>query len=149
MNNTYVTAAAYSYDAQGNRIRKDQGNFGSGQFTEYVWANGQVLSEKDQSGLWTDYIYANGKKIARTPSQDLAIHLHGDNSIAYKATAWINSPISYVVKPGDKISWKQYQQGAARGGIGMYFVNGPATNWSTTDTDGEVMNSDSRMDQLH
>src|SRR5579884_4201396 len=59
--------AAYTYGAQGERIRKDQGST----WTEYIYFNGQPIAEKTASG-WTDYIFANGKRIARATGQTSA-----------------------------------------------------------------------------
>jgi RHS repeat-associated protein len=64
-------AAYYSYDANGNRVRKDTA--GSG-YTEYQYVNGQVLAEKHSDGTWSDYIYANGQKIAKADTSDSAFY---------------------------------------------------------------------------
>lgn len=50
----------YTYDANGNRVRKSTGS----NYTEYVYFGGEPIAEKDQSGAWTDYIFAGGKRIA-------------------------------------------------------------------------------------
>lgn len=53
------TAAAYTYGANGDRVRKDSG----GSFTEYIYFAGQPIAEKNASG-WTDYIFDGDQRIA-------------------------------------------------------------------------------------
>jgi RHS repeat-associated protein len=55
-------AAVYTYDAEGNRIRKNL----NGAITEYIWLDDQLLAQKNPDNSWTDYIYANGERIAST-----------------------------------------------------------------------------------
>jgi RHS repeat-associated protein len=143
----YNPAASYSYDGQSNRIRKDQGNFGSQQYTEYVWVNGHVLTEKDQTGVWTDYIYAGGKKIAQVGASDTAIHLHGTADGTTGAASWILYPDplnGYTFKPGDKLSWRQYQSSTVTGGIqDLWTTCGGLWPLVVADTDGQQVNSGS------
>src|SRR5205085_2370746 len=70
------TAATYTYDAEGQRVRKDSSS-GSGS-TEYIYLGGQVIAESNvATGNWTDYIFANGKRIARSESMDRKLHITG------------------------------------------------------------------------
>jgi RHS repeat-associated protein len=56
------SGATYTYDAQGNRVRKDVSGSAS---TEYVYFNGQVIAEKNvSSGVWTDYIFSGSRRLA-------------------------------------------------------------------------------------
>ena len=66
------------------------------QYTEYSWANGQVLAEKDQTGVWTDHIYANGKKIATAYNNDQAIHVSGTASCdnCWAIGSWLHDDAS-------------------------------------------------------
>ena len=117
----------YIYDANGARIRKTNAD---GTFTEYVNFGGMTLAEKDQTGSWSDYIYANGKKIARADSYDQRIHLHGTqcSSCGWQSAGWYLPFSGYTVQSGDKISWRQYQNGTGIGGLTLSFNNGSNTN---------------------
>ena len=53
----------YTYDAAGERIRKDTG--GNTNVTEYIYFGGEPIAERDFSGNWTDYIFAGSKRIAQ------------------------------------------------------------------------------------
>jgi RHS repeat-associated protein len=142
----------YTYAADGSRVRKSGAD---GSYTEYVAFGGQIIAERDQAGAWTDYIVANGAKIAKISNTDIAIHTFGANCPSCygpqnNRAGWFIETPNYVVKPGDKISWRQYQTGAAQGGISIYFADaGVGTNWATRDTDGQVMNSDTIHGQWH
>src|SRR6185312_11051251 len=61
------TSASYTYDANGQRIRKDVG----ANWTEYLYFGGAVLSDITSSGT-TDYIYNNGQLYARASGPDPA-----------------------------------------------------------------------------
>jgi len=56
-------ATTYTYDAAGNRARKDSG----GSWMEYVRFGGSILAENHANsgnGQWTDYIFAGGTRLA-------------------------------------------------------------------------------------
>lgn len=53
-------AIRYSYDAEGNLIRKVMGTA----TTDYLWVDGELLAERHPDGTWTDYIYLNGRRLA-------------------------------------------------------------------------------------
>lgn len=138
-------SATYTYNPEGDRVRKDSG----GDWTEYLYFAGQPLAEKNSDGSWADYIYGDGRRIARADSYDERIHLEGTSNQSGSYAAW-NVPVpSYVVQSSDRISWRQYQYGGAEGGIGILFADGTSTNWSTMDTDGQVMNSDTIENSWH
>ena len=61
--------ASYTYDAPGNRIRKDS----AGSWTEYIYFGSQVLAEKNSDGTWSDYIFANGTRLAKASSVNALI----------------------------------------------------------------------------
>jgi YD repeat-containing protein len=77
--------AIYTYDANGDRIRKDKGS----DWTEYVRFNGLPLAEKSPDGTWSDYIFANGQRIARADNYDIRIHMSGTNCRTAGATQTI------------------------------------------------------------
>jgi RHS repeat-associated protein len=139
----------YTYSALGDRVRKDVDNI----YTEYQYFNGQVIAERGQDGNWTDYIYANGRKIARADSYDVRIHFTGTTCAnCGQQYSQYNFPIaSYTIQAGDKIAWRQYQQGAAipEGGLALAFSDGSFTNWVTTDQDGQTMNADTTENAWH
>ena len=56
-------SVTYTYDAAGDRARKDTGS----NWTEYVRFGGSILAENHANtgnGQWTDYIFANGMRLA-------------------------------------------------------------------------------------
>jgi YD repeat-containing protein len=130
--------ATYTYDGAGHRVRKDAGDW-----TEYVYFDGQPMAEKNSDGSWSDYIFANGQRIARADSYDERIHTHGTSSGTGEYASW-HLPLSgsgYVVKSGDRISWRQYQAGGGRGGVLLGFTDNTVANWNTYDQNGEIINS--------
>ncbi len=61
------TAAAYTYNALGNRVRKDAGSTS----TEYFFFAGNVIAEiNPATGVYTDYIFGYGKRIAKDTSSN-------------------------------------------------------------------------------
>jgi RHS repeat-associated protein len=144
--NTYDLAAQYNFDYSGNRIRSDLFSPGSPNATswrEYTFFGGQLLSEKDNDGNWTDYIYANGQKIARVAQNDPHLHVSanagsGGNWIWYDT----NTFDGYVIQTGDKLSWRQYQSAAARGGMLVYTTGPISSAWEISDQNGNPSNSD-------
>ena len=74
-----TSGITYTYDADGNRVRKDVEGKDS---TEYIYFGGQVLSERNVSTSgWTDYIYSDGKRIARATGSTSAgtTYYHSDH----------------------------------------------------------------------
>jgi len=63
--NANGTNATYTYDSNGQRIRKDVG----ANWSEYLYFGGAVLSEITATGT-TDYIYSNGQLYARASGPD-------------------------------------------------------------------------------
>jgi RHS repeat-associated protein len=144
------SAASYTYNLQGQRARKDA----NGNWTEYFYFGDQILAEKHADGSWSDYIYANGQKLAKADSFDARLHLTGvncDNSQCgvHSSGAFLPTGSGYVVQNGDQLHFRQYQAGAAQGGLMIGFTNGDITNWSTFDTDGQQLNNDGYKNQWH
>src|SRR6185437_13825665 len=138
-------AATYTYDGEGQRVRKDS----AGSWTEYVYFNGQPLAEKNSDGSWSDYVYAGGERLARADSYDERIHTSGTSTVAASYAAWYLPFATYVIKSGDKISWRQYQT-VKGGGMGIGFSDGTNTNWTAArDTDGQEMNNDGTVGSWH
>ncbi|GGG75787.1 RHS repeat-associated core domain-containing protein [Edaphobacter dinghuensis] len=125
----------YFYDGDGNRVRKANAN---GNFTEYVYFNGQPIAETDQSGAWTDYIYANGRKIAMDTVAS-TIWMHGSNQTPVEAAVNLALPGVINISTGDKLSWYQYQQssGGTTGGMNLIFDNGWQLNGACTSCSGQ------------
>src|SRR6185437_9528093 len=127
------------------RVRKDS----AGSWTEYVYFNGQPLAEKNSDGSWSDYVYAGGERLARADSYDERIHTSGTSTVAASYAAWYLPFATYVIKSGDKISWRQYQT-VKGGGMGIGFSDGTNTNWTAArDTDGQEMNNDGTVGSWH
>jgi len=146
--------ATYTYDADGNRVRKDTG----GTWTEYLYFNGQPIAEKSANGTWSDYIYAEGRRIARADGYDIRIHLSGTNCSNCGTNpnmfAGVTSltPTNYVIRNGDLLTWRQYQDGVTVGGIffGCYDSSGNfVSGTSLTDTDGQPIDADTTKNTWH
>ncbi len=61
------TAAAYTYNALGNRVRKDAGSTSA----EYFFFAGNVIAELNPAtGVYTDYIFGYGKRVAKDTSSN-------------------------------------------------------------------------------
>jgi RHS repeat-associated protein len=152
--NTSTPFETYIYDANGDRVRKTDGG---GTFTEYVRFNNQVLAEKNSDGTWSDYIFANGQRIARADDYDIRIHMSGTNCSGcsnpnmFAGILSLNNANTYTIRQGDVLSWRQYQDGSALGGLIITFLNnGINSNASgTLDSDGEPINADTTMNSWH
>ncbi len=136
-------AVAYIYDALGNRVSK---NFGSWR-TDYVWFNGNVITQTNDYTDWTDYVYSNGQRLARATSYEDGILASGVYSGLGTLVAWfdlqgLNSYIPYVVQSGDKLVWRQSQGSGTSGGMYIGFSDSTNTTWTTYDSDGQLTNSD-------
>ncbi|WP_263415885.1 RHS repeat-associated core domain-containing protein [Terriglobus albidus] len=149
INSGSTSLAAYQYDTEGNRVHKDAG----GDWIEYVYMNGQPLSEKRSDGSWSDYIYANGKKVAKADTFENEIQVGGD--FDPHGVSWIGMtlPISIpggtnpntgqpyaVIRTGDRLVWQQ-EQFNARGGMCLFDSNGNSTSWALHAQDGDLTNS--------
>lgn len=141
----------YTYDPNGDRILK---NNASGTYTEYIYSGGQPLTELNSNGTWTDYIYADGQKIAKVNSTETRLHTQGTFGSSGQAASWaLSGPVlGYTIQPHDKLVWKQYQTGTARGGIALG-ISAPTTwmwlNWIAFDADSQMINSDGYLNVWH
>lgn len=146
INGTY---ALYSYDAEQNRTEKLSG---SGTL-DTVWFGGQPMAELSSTGVWTDYIYANGRKIARTDSQDLPIHISGDNCSDCGGTAsyvQLTAGAGHVIQQGDTLYFTQYNVAPAWGGLILVFSDGSGTSGLVAqDQYGQQINCAGMSDQLY
>jgi YD repeat-containing protein len=136
--------ATYTYDAEGNRVRKDVSGSPS---TEYVYSGGNVIAERDvTSGTWSDYIYAGGKRIAKSDNFEDRIHTHAVGCSTC-TQEWYQFAFSNagglagrVIQTGDKLMWRQWEASGTLAGIIMAFTDG-TQNWSAgvnlTDQHGE------------
>ncbi|WP_044176066.1 RHS repeat-associated core domain-containing protein [Granulicella mallensis] len=141
-------AATYTYDGSGDRVRKDNGST----WTEYVRFGGQVVAEKTSDGFWSDYIYANGKRIAKVDNNDIRIHMSGTNCSGCgiintfagtsSLAAFVNGT---VIQNGDLLTWRQFQDGVAAGGISVAFNNDTVgTSGVLHAADGQLADADTR-----
>ena len=120
----------YVYSGEGDRIRK---SLADGEYFEYTWRDGQVLTEKQTSSLqWTDYIYANGKKLARVDTSKYLLHLHGVRTSA-NSSCGVEGPASGTGVPtspqlqiasGDHLAFDFMQTVASYGGMLLVFTDG-------------------------
>ena len=145
-------AATYSYDANGDRVRKDV----SPNWTEYVRFNGQTVAEKGSDGAWSDYIYASGQRIARADGYDIRIHIHGTNCSGsgcptneYGVVTALTAANGYTIRSGDLLVWRQYQSGAAVGGLHTYFSDQTSADQAKRDFDGQLIDADTTMNTWH
>ena len=130
------SAATYTLDAQGNRIRK---NF-AGTWTEYVYFNGQPIAEKNANGSWSDYILANGQRIARADTYDARIHVSGTTPGGALASWQIGVGNNYVIKSGDILCLRQYQSNGY-GGPNIQFSDGTQTYGVLVDNTGQPISA--------
>lgn len=140
-------AATYTYDGNGDRVRKDV----SPSWTEYVRFNGQVLAEKTSDGFWSDYVYANGQRIARADNFDVRIHISGTTCSGCGSTNTVGGGILSlsavpnnlnVVQSGDLLTWRQYQAGVGVGGIRLGLTNGNGSAGVLQAEDGQLADRD-------
>jgi RHS repeat-associated protein len=143
----------YTYDANGSRIRKTNA---TGTYTEYVGFGGQTLAERNSDGTWSDYIFANGQRIARADNFDVRVHLSGvncsncgSNPNMFSGTTSLAAESGYTIRQGDVLSWRQYQDGSALGGLFTFFTDGTSANGVATDTDGDLINADTTQNVWH
>ncbi|MBI3404322.1 MAG: hypothetical protein HY046_02575, partial [Acidobacteria bacterium] len=140
-----TTGATYTYDANGSRVRKQSGT----DFTEYIYFGSQPIAERNADGSWSDYIFAGGKRVARADSYEDRIRIYGTNCSncgwqwAHFSFPSAGGLSGYTIRAGDRIYWRQYQGGGARGGIYLQFSDGSNSAWGVTDQDGQTMNADS------
>ena len=120
------SGATYTYDADGNRVRKDSTD-GS---TEYLYFGGQVIAERNvANGDWTDYIYANGKRIAKSEPAQNQVRFAGTNPGSSEAIGWESNrwPTSgddaFIVRTGDKLVFSEVST-QPHAGMFLYFING-------------------------
>jgi RHS repeat-associated protein len=151
--NTSHPFVVYDYDGNGNRVRK---NNADGTFTEYLYFNGQPIAERNADGTWSDYIYANGQKIAKADDYDVRIHLSGTNCSncgsnpnMFSGTTSLTAANGYTIRSGDVLSWRQYQDGSALGGLITSFTDGSTANGVALDTDGQLINADTTKNTWH
>jgi RHS repeat-associated protein len=62
---TTASGYTYTYDGDGQRVQKSNGSTGT---LYWTGNNGEVLAESDLSGNFTEYIYFNGQRVARRDS---------------------------------------------------------------------------------
>jgi RHS repeat-associated protein len=137
--NVNAGAGYYTYDAAGERMRKDAG----GSFTEYQYLDGQPIAEKNSDGTWTDYIYANGQKIAKVDSETPTLHVHG-NDCSTCNVGWVNSYFSspivgYQIQSGDTLFMSQKQVNI-EGGFQLNTQQGGSTWPYVVDQNGDILN---------
>jgi RHS repeat-associated protein len=145
--------ATYTYDANGNRVRKDT----SPNWTEYVNFNGQTLAEQNSDGTWSDYIFADGRRIARADNYDVRIHMSGTNcsgcnsTNTFAGTTSLGGAVSgTVIQNGDLLTWRQYQDGVAAGGVEISFTfNNEGTSGVLVAADGQKADADTRTGQWY
>jgi RHS repeat-associated protein len=143
--------AVYTYDADGNRVRKDA----QGTFTEYIQFGGRTIAEKQADGTWSNYIYANGQLLARSDNYDIRIHVSGTNcsgcgsNNSFGGTTSLTAAVGHVIQSGDVLAWRQFQDGVGSGGVGLFFNNSVASNGVLRDTDGQLADADTTMNTWH
>ena len=120
---------------------------------QYVYLNGQVMADLDQTGTWTDYIYANGQKIAKADGVDAPLHLSGVNCSNCGGTATyvqLSGGAGRKIQAGDVLSLAQFESGGAEGGAILLFTDGTATSGSVAaDQNGQQANCDTVKNQWH
>lgn len=148
---TVDSSVFYTYNATGNRARKDY--VSGAPSNEYVYFNGQVIAEMINTTTedWDDYIFANGRRIAKTASYEDRILIQGTNSSAGQSTGFTLGGIAwlpYAVQNGDRLMLRQ-KANAGQGGVIINFRDGTSTRNVLRDTDGQLLNSDGMTGFFH
>jgi RHS repeat-associated protein len=134
------TGATYTYNPEGNRVRKDKGS----NSTEYFFFGGNVIAELDQAGNYTDYIYAGGKRVAKADAFFRELEIGGSNSTNNQASTFAFSKAGglagRVIRSGDKLYLWQYEWSGTEAGMSVTFTDGSSTSWAATDQYGDFLN---------
>lgn len=121
------TSVAYTYDAAGERLRKDL----PGGSTEYFYFAGMTIAELDPvAGKWSDYIFFGGRRLAKADSFLNAVQISG-TECATCGAQWMSFSFpnagglnGYTIKSGDKLYVSEFNQGATVSGVGFCFTDG-------------------------
>jgi RHS repeat-associated protein len=131
------------------RVRKQSGAAS----TEYIYFGGQPIAERNGDATWSDYIYAGGRRLARADSYEDRIWVRATHSGAGQISSYgfqgAQALVGYVIQPGDRLYWRQWQSSTARGGLVVQFTVAPHASWGTYDQDGQQINSDNTTGQWH
>jgi YD repeat-containing protein len=145
-------AATYTYDADGNRVRKDVSGSPS---TEYFDFGGNLIAELNlTTNDWSDYIFANGQRIARSDTSKWMITTSGTqcSSCGWQWNIfWLPANLDnhgYVIRAGDKLASWQWSSSTARGGMNLWFTDGTNT-LGAPDQDGQASNNDTMTQIWH
>jgi len=153
-------ATTYTYDTEGNRIRKDTGT----NYTEYLYFGGNIITERDQSGNWSNYIYAGGKRVAKTDNYDARLHVSatacsGSSCPSGQGQVWnlngLGDLNGHTVQSGDKLFVRQYASAGIQAGLGFCFSNAASNGQclvsypAVQDQDGNVATQDSVTGRWH
>lgn len=138
----------YTYDGNGNRVRKDV----NGTYTEYQYLNGQPIAERHSDGTWSDYIYANGQKIAKADTFDKALRLSGTSTGA-GGYSWFHlngdgGLAGYIIQSGDMLYLRDFQSGPINGAVAINMADGTNIG-GLTDQDGYPAGADSFTGDWH
>jgi RHS repeat-associated protein len=139
---------SYVYDSMGERVLAVHPSLGgSTVWYEYVYLDGQPMADVDNNGVWTDYIYANGQKIALAKTSTPVLHLSGicgdcsgggSNFYVSSLAIFLSG---YTIRSGDRLIFRQKQDGPAQAGLYMYATDGTNSMGSLTDSAGNWINS--------
>jgi RHS repeat-associated protein len=90
-------ASRYSYDAEGNRIRKESADG----IREYIWFGNKVIAEKGPDGRWIDYVYAGGNRIASLQQKETRPNDAGSTKITFFVTSTSGITRTAISENGD------------------------------------------------
>jgi RHS repeat-associated protein len=138
------SAALYTYDGDGERVRKDV----AGGWTEYIHADGQPLAQVDNLNNWQDSIYANGRRIASAGTADRAIVLQATFSGTEQSASWALPFSPYAVQSGDVIGVRETQAFGAVGGLHIVFNDGTNAD-NLADSNGQPLAADGNQSGGH
>jgi RHS repeat-associated protein len=148
------STATYAYNGLGERAYK----ITPSGWTNYIYFNGQPMSEQKADGTWTDYVYANGQRIAKAGTTHSAYVLKGIRRASDSACD-VNARVMNwslmvgavgTIQPGDILSLDQrtissdatsaYVVGgviqfttAGNGAVNLYDQNGDNEAWGKND----------------
>ena len=94
-----------------------------------------------------------GRHLARADSYEDRIWVRATHTGAGQISSYgfqgAQALVDYIIQPGDRLYWRQWQSSTARGGLVIQFTQAPHASWGTYDQDGQQINSDNVTNQWH
>lgn len=137
----------YIYGPEGERI----GKYNGGNWTNYVYFNGEIVAEKSANGGWSDYLFADGKRLARIGGTRVDVRFTNDSCSACAGTPgggdrnlFVNSVTigSTMIAPNDpSVSYTAAPCNSYTNGVGQILCNGDLIAASTASAASVTVNA--------